>query len=94
MPDFEQIAIQTHILDIMLTDLRTFVEYEREIEKARTKDTDTVPQAVPMPIAGKKRTVLDVLINGLQLMHDGISELRTLLFNRFFNHVSIIALFS
>jgi len=74
VPDFEQIAIQTHILDIMLTDVRTFVEYEREVEKARTKDTDTVPQAVPMPIAGKKWTVLDVLINGLQLMHDGITD--------------------
>lgn len=94
VPDFEQITIQTHILDIMLTDVRTFVEYEHEVEKARTKDTDTVPQAVPMPIAGKKRTVLDMLVNGLQLMHDGIGELRALLFNRFFNHVSIIALVS
>lgn len=91
VPDFEQITIQTHILDIMLTDVKTFVEYEHEVEKARTKDTDTVPQAVPMPIAGKKRTVLDMLINGLQLMHDGISELRALLFNRFFNHVSLFS---
>ena len=75
VPDFDQIAAQTHILDIMLTDVRAFVEYERELEKARMIDVDGVVQPVPMPIAtGKKRTVLDVLINGLQLMHDGISE--------------------
>jgi hypothetical protein len=74
-PDFNQIAVQTHILDIMLTDVRAFVEYEREVEKARPIDAGGVAHPVPMPIAtGKKRTVLDVLINGLQLMHDGIGE--------------------
>ena len=75
MPDFDHIAIQTHILDIMLTDVRSFVEYERETEKVRAGGTDSIAQPVSMPIVtGKKRTVLDVLINSLQLMHDGIGE--------------------
>lgn len=78
IPDFDDVACQIQLLDIMFSDLRAFIEYSRALGKGRTKshEGEAEPLSTLSGPAGKKASgPLDHLINGLKFMHDNIGEL-------------------
>lgn len=78
VPDFEDVACQVQLLDIMFSDLRAFIEYSRALGKARSKphEGEAEPLSTLSGPTGKKASgPLDHLINGLKFMHDNIGKL-------------------
>jgi hypothetical protein len=67
---FGNITAQIHLLDIMLSDARAFVEAEREIETFRVGAEGQLDLSKKVKRVGP----IQLLIDGLQALHDTISQ--------------------